>query len=85
MSFSQSTKDKINGWGSVLSFITPVLLTITLFILTGIKGEIRDVKLEAGKRFDKIDLQFSNHLEHHRIFEIAFCERLTAIETKTRN
>lgn len=84
MSFSQQTKDKINGWGAIFRFVTPILVTIALFILTGIKSEIKDFKTETDKRFNKIDLQFSNHLEHHRIFEIAFCERLTKIETIAR-
>ena len=82
--FSQRTKDRINGWGSVLRFVTPILLTIVLYILSGIKGEIRDNKIYSENRFDKIDLQFSNHLEHHRKFEIVLAERLTSMETYNR-
>jgi hypothetical protein len=91
MSFSQHTKDRINGWGSVLRFVTPILLTIVLYILSGIKTEIKDNKTDTCNRFDKIDLQFdkvnlqfTNHLEHHRVFEVVLAERLTTIETTTR-
>jgi hypothetical protein len=91
MSFSQTTKDKINGWGSVMRFITPILITIMLFILSGIKTDIREIKIDTCKRFERVDLQFekvnvqfSNHLEHHRQFEIVLAERLTSIETSTR-
>ena len=82
--FKQSTKDKINGWGSAFRFITPILLTVALFILTGIKEEIKEVKCDTTKRFDKVDLQFSNHLEHHRQYEVILAERMTRIETKIR-
>jgi len=89
--FSQKTKDKINGWGSIMRFITPILITIMLFILSSIKTEIKDNKIDTCNRFDKIDLQFekvnvqfSNHLEHHRVFEIVLAERLSSIETVTR-
>lgn len=89
--FSQRTKDKINGWGSVLRFITPILVTIMLFILSGIKSDIKDIKIDTCQRFEKVDLQFekvnlqfTNHLEHHRKFEIVLAERLTSIETYNR-
>ena len=92
MSFSQKTKDRINGWGSVFRFITPLLLSLILFILSDVRSQIRDVKLEAKEgfkivdmQFDKVNLQFSNHLEHHRQFEIVLAERLTTIETTIRN
>lgn len=82
MSFSQKTKDNINGWGSVLRFITPVLLTVTLFILSGIKAEIKDVKIDTCKRLDSIVLQFTNHLEHHRILEVSLAEKFAILQTK---
>jgi hypothetical protein len=85
MSFSQNTKDTINGWGSVLRFITPILITIAIFILTGIKDEIKFVKDETIKRFDKIDLQFSNHLGHHLSLETLLAERMASIEARIRN
>jgi hypothetical protein len=89
--FSQRTKDKINGWGSVFRFVTPVLVTIMLFILSSIKSDIKDIKVDTSQRFEKVDLQFekvnlqfSNHLEHHRKFEVILAERLTSIETYNR-
>lgn len=82
MSFSQKTKDNINGWGSVFRFVTPVLLTITLFILGGIKTEIKDVKIDTCKRLDNIVLQFTNHLEHHRILEVSLAEKFATLQAK---
>ena len=78
--FSQHTKDKINGWGSVFRFITPILVTITIFILSGIKTEIKDVKTDTNKRLDKIDCDFATHFEHHRVFEVTLAERLATLE-----
>ena len=82
--FKQQTVDKINGWGTVLRFITPILVTIALFILTGLKEEIKEVKSDNKTNFAKIEVKFDNHLEHHRQFEIILGERLAAIETKIR-
>jgi hypothetical protein len=89
--FTQKTKDKINGWGSVFRFVTPILVTIMLFILSSIKSDIKDIKVDTSQRFEKVDLQFekvnlqfSNHLEHHRKFEVILAERLTSIETYNR-
>jgi hypothetical protein len=88
MSFSQATKDKINGWGSVMRFITPILVTIMLFILSGIKTDIKDMEEYSYKRFEKIDLQFeridtkfSTHLNHHLSLETLLSQRLSTIET----
>jgi hypothetical protein len=80
----QSTTETINVWGSLFSFTTTVLLSIVLFILTGIKGEVKDIKEDTCKRFEKVDLQFSNHLEHHRQFEVTLAEKLTSLDATVR-
>ncbi len=80
--FSQRTKDKINGWGSVFRFITPILLTIALFIISGIKTEIKDVKTDTCKRLDSIVLQFTNHLEHHRVLEVGLAEKFAMLQVQ---
>ena len=90
--FKQSTKDKINGWGSVMRFITPSLIVIALWILGDMRNQIKDVRLETKEAFERVDmqfdkvyLQFSNHLEHHRQFEIVLGERMATIETKIKS
>ena len=62
--------DKANGYGVWFRFITPVLITIALFILGLIVADLREMKM-----------LFSNHLEHHRNIEIKIAERLSSIET----
>ena len=68
--FKQSTKDSINGWGQVFRFITPVLITLVLFILTGIKQDVGELKSH-----------FTNHLSDHKQIELKLENRLSCIET----
>ena len=63
--------NRINGYGAILRFITPLLLAIALFILKDIKSDLREVKQS-----------FTNHLEHHRTLEVQNAERLSCIESK---
>ncbi len=63
-------KDKINGYGAILRFITPILVTIALFILGAIKGDLGELKTH-----------FTNHLSEHKSIEIKLESRLTHIET----
>ena len=35
--------ERLNGWGSVLRFLTPCLLTVALFILTQLREDVREV------------------------------------------
>ncbi len=66
-------KDKINGYGSLFRFITPVLITIAIFMLTWILNDTRELKI-----------CFANHLEHHRVIEVQISERLSSIDTTLR-
>jgi hypothetical protein len=84
MSFSQQTRETINGWGSVFQFVTPVLLTIVLFILNGLKDEIKDVRNMAKELAKETAIYHTNHLSHHTKMEISFCERLVALETELK-
>ena len=84
MSFSQHTKDTINGWGSVFRFITPVLVTIALFYLAGLQSQIKDMKCEVKELTKETQLYHTNHLSHHTKMEISFSERLTALETELK-
>jgi hypothetical protein len=84
MSFSQHTRETINGWGSVFRFITPVLVTISIFVLAGLKDEIKDVRTATKELAKETQLYFTNHLSHHTKMEISFCERLVALETELK-
>ena len=61
--------NKLNSFGSVFRLITPILITIALFILSIILSEMKEMKS-----------LFANHLEHHRVIEVQLGERLSSIE-----
>ena len=63
-------KDRVNGIGEKFRLITPILITIALFILSIILSEMKEMKS-----------LFANHLEHHRVIEVKLGERLSSIET----
>ena len=63
--------DKINSYGQLFRFITPILVTIILFILGMIKQDLGQLKI-----------QFDNHLSEHKKIEITLENRLSRIETK---
>ena len=76
--------NKLNGIGVVLRFVHPALFaiisTLIIFILTGIKTDVLEVKggiKEVGKHF-------TNHLSDHKQIEIALEKRLTYLETLIR-
>ena len=79
--FSQKTKDRINGWGSVLRFLTPILVTVSLWIMSDMKTEIRDIRIAARLVATETFNYNEKHLIHHAIFEKDMCERLSCIET----
>ena len=81
MTKGQTVKEQleraINGNGTVLRVVTPlmtviisVLVTIMLFIMTGMNN-----------RVEKMDLHFTNHLMHHQDLEIGYERRITFIES----
>lgn len=63
-------RDKINGWGAVFRFITPLLITISLFILGMLRSDLCELKAH-----------FTNHLSEHKQIEVTLEKRLTHIET----
>jgi hypothetical protein len=79
--FRQSTKDKINGWGSVLRFATPLLVSVGLWIMSDMKTEIRDIRKTAQDLAVETIKYNTNHLAHHSVFETNMCERMASIET----
>ena len=79
--FSQKTKDRINGWGAVFRFVTPILITVGLWIMSDMKTEIRDIRIAARLLATETFAYNEKHLLHHTIFEKDVCERLSCIET----
>ena len=65
-----NTLNRINGYGSILRFITPILITIAIFILGMVREDLGEVKQH-----------FRNHLSEHKIIEITLDKRLSRIET----
>ncbi len=82
--FKQQTKDKINGYGLLLRFITPILITLGLWIMSDMKTEIREIRQTAKELSASTIVYNTNHLSHHNIFEKEICERLASIETFIR-
>jgi len=82
--FSQKTKDRINGWGSVLRFLTPILVTVGLWIMSDMKTEIRDIRIAARLVATETFNYNEKHLLNHTMFEKDVCERLSCLETILR-
>ena len=70
-------RDKINGYGAILRFITPVLVTIALFILGLIRQDIGMLRQDLTL----LKTHFENHLSYHREMEVLLEKRLSRIET----
>ena len=75
-------RDKINGYGMLFRFITPVMVAVTGFFtvmfINDIKADIKGVKYDLKE----INIGFGNHLEHHRALEIMLGERLRCLEVR---
>ena len=65
--------EKINGYGAILRFITPALVTVALFILGMIRQDLSELKTH-----------FANHLSEHKSIEILLERRLSRMETLLR-
>jgi hypothetical protein len=80
--FKHTTMAKINGWGTVMRFILPIMVTIMLWILGDMRNQMKDMRDTATSLSKEIVTYNTNHLEHHRAIETQLCERLARIETK---
>ena len=69
--------NQLNGIGVILRFITPVLVTIGIFIMTLIIGSVNDVKVGVKE----LAGHFQNHLGEHKSIEVKLENRLASIET----
>ena len=67
-------KETINGYGQIFRFITPTLVSVAIFLLTILLGEVKELKSH-----------FTNHLSEHKQIEIFLEKRLTYIETILKN
>ena len=83
--FKQSTRDSINGWGHLLRFATPILITIALFILGGMKEDAKEVRREVKELAFENRMYSTNHLEHHAKFEVDISERMSSMEATMKN
>lgn len=61
--------EKINGYGVYFRFITPILVTIAIFVLGLLMSDMQELKRH-----------FSNHLGEHKHIEILLEKRLSRIE-----
>jgi hypothetical protein len=69
----EGKSSKVDIYGSVFRLITPVLITIALFILTMIRNDVGELKAH-----------FTNHLSDHKTFEVKLENRMTCLETIMR-
>lgn len=60
----------IHDYGQLMRFITPLLISIALYLLSNIQKEIT-----------KLDTHFTNHLFHHVRLEKEIEHRFTCLET----
>jgi hypothetical protein len=67
-------RDKLNSYGALFRFITPIMIAIigwfTITLINDVKVDVRDMKVS-----------FNNHLQHHQTMEIKMSERLICLET----
>jgi len=63
----------VEDFTPMFRLITPVLITIALFILTDLRDDIA-----------RLDLHFNNHLKHHQDLEVGYERRLSCIEEKVK-
>jgi hypothetical protein len=79
--FKQETKDAINGWGSVLRFITPLMVMIGLWIMSDMKNEMREIR-QTAKEIAQVGIAYNTeHLKNQVIFEKEICQRVASLET----
>ena len=75
-------RDKINGYGMLFRFITPVMVAVigffTVMLINDIKTDIKGVKYDLKE----INIGFTNHLSHHRQLEVMLGERLRCLEVR---
>jgi hypothetical protein len=72
---TEQFKARINGYGEMFRFITPILIIIVgYFITTGIS----DVKVKLRD----MNVLFVNHAAHHQTIEVQYEGRITHLETR---
>lgn len=63
-------ESKLNGYGVILRFITPVLISIVIFMVGWLRTDILELKVH-----------FTNHLSNYNIHCLALENRLSTLET----
>ena len=79
--FKQQHKGMINGRGMVFRFITSILITIALWIISDMKSDMKDIKLTVKEFTVATTIYNTNHLAHHTQYEVEISGRLASIET----
>lgn len=72
---NEKISERINGYGSLFRFITPILIVIVGYLMN---MGICDLK----STISKLDTHFTNHLEHHQDLEVGYERRLSILETR---
>jgi hypothetical protein len=70
--------ERVNGYGAILRFITPILIMALGYLMNMGICDIRN-------KIEKMDRHFTNHLEHHQDLEVGYERRLTCMETRMNN
>ncbi len=70
---------RINGYGQVFRFITPILITVAIFLLNWIRTDVKKIDTDLIS----LATHFTNHLSHHKDLEVDYEHRITIIESKT--
>lgn len=80
--------DRVNGYGVLFRFITPLLALLMTVIGTLVLNDLSDIKSEQVKVREELQCSQKdiktyneNHLWHHAQFELAIEKRLSRIET----
>ena len=66
---TEIVKNRVNGFGEVFRFVTPILVTVSIFIMGWVRSDIVALKTH-----------FENHLMHHQDLEVGYERRLTQAE-----
>lgn len=81
---SNGFTNKVNGYGVLFRFITPILTFLMTIIGTLALTALNDIKHDMDKACldrKEIKVYFDNHLKHHTSFEVSIEKRLSKIET----
>lgn len=71
--FRESTVKRINGWGELFRFVTPILIASSAYFGS---MALNNIKVSITK----LESHFTNHLSDHKTVELMIEKRLSTIE-----